>query len=451
MMEILNAVWTSLITENEGVVNILSIPLTFLEIFVSMELFIQILNISCNKRQKILYVILSSTFSCITNLFIPRPYTVYINMITYPIFIYFIFKITVIKSILSEIMPLIIIALFETFIIKIYSVTLNLSYDAMLSIPIHRISPVLIIYLIIFAISFICRKLNLNINIFDNLTSKSKIIILVDLVFGIISIALQFYLIVFYIQNISIYISIFTTLTLLIYFFISFYALSKVSSLESTKQNLEEAKLYNKTLQLLHDNVRAFRHDFSNIIAGIGGYVQTKDMEGLEKYYSQLLVDCQCTNNLTTLSPTLINNPAIYNVLANKYHKADEKGIKIELSIFYDFNKLNIKIYELTRILGILLDNAIEASGDCDKKFINLVIRDEAKYHRQVVLIENTYTNKEVNTDEIFEKGFSTKQGNTGLGLWQVRQMLKKNNNLNLFTSKNEEYFIQSLEIYNNK
>lgn len=46
------------------------------------------------------------------------------------------------------------------------------------------------------------------------------------------------------------------------------------------------------------------------------------------------------------------------------------------------------------------------------------------------------------------KKGFSTKTGNTGLGLWEVRQILKRNDNLNLFTSKDSEYFKQQLEIY---
>ena len=50
-----------------------------------------------------------------------------------------------------------------------------------------------------------------------------------------------------------------------------------------------------------------------------------KDLEGLEKYYRQLLQDCNRVNNLTALSPTVINNPAIYNVVAAKYHRADEK------------------------------------------------------------------------------------------------------------------------------
>ena len=41
-----------------------------------------------------------------------------------------------------------------------------------------------------------------------------------------------------------------------------------------------------------------------------------------------------------------------------------------------------------------------------------------------------------IHTEKIFEKGYSTKEGNTGLGLWEVRQILKKNNNLNLFKGR---------------
>lgn len=212
--------------------------------------------------------------------------------------------------------------------------------------------------------------------------------------------------------------------------------------------NLEEAQLYNKTLQMLQDNTRAFRHDFSNIVQGMAGFIDKNDMEGLKKYYYQLLEDIQHTNNLTSLSPSVVNNPAIYNVLATKYHKADELGIKINLEAFLNMNDLNIKIYEFTRVLGILMDNAIEAAKECDDKIINVTFRKDSRKHMQLLIIENTYTNKDVNTDKIFEKGYSTKKGNTGLGLWEVRQILKKNDNLNLFTTKNSEFFIQQFEIF---
>ena len=76
-----------------------------------------------------------------------------------------------------------------------------------------------------------------------------------------------------------------------------------------TTRKLESAEEYNKTLHILHDNVRGFKHDFDNIVTTIGGYVRTNDMKGLENYYIQLEDNCQRVNNLYLLNPEIINNP----------------------------------------------------------------------------------------------------------------------------------------------
>ena len=102
----------------------------------------------------------------------------------------------------------------------------------------------------------------------------------------------------------------------------------------------------------------------------------------------------------------------------------------------------------LPEYFGILMDNAIEAANECEQKKINVIMRTDTNANRQLLIIENTYNNKDVDTDKIYEKGFSTKENNTGLGLWEVRQILKRNTNLNLFTTKNSDFFIQQLEIY---
>lgn len=185
--------------------------------------------------------------------------------------------------------------------------------------------------------------------------------------------------------------------------------------MQQASEDIETLQLYNKTLSILHDNIRAFKHDFNNIVQAIGGYVSTNDMNGLKQYYYELQEDCQKANNLSALNPDTINNPAIYSILASKYHKADSLGIKVNLEIFIDLNKLNIKIYEFTRILGILLDNAIEATSECNEKIINVSIRKDFNSHRQLLIIENTYNNKDIDTEKIFEKGYSTKDTNTGL------------------------------------
>lgn len=104
---------------------------------------------------------------------------------------------------------------------------------------------------------------------------------------------------------------------------------------------------------------------------------------------------------------------------------------------------MNLLVY-----YGILMDNAIEASSECEEKIINVIIRKDYRSERQLLIIENTYMQKDVDTEKIYEKGFSSKPHNTGLGLWEVRQILKKHNNLNLFTSKDDKFFKQQLEIY---
>ena len=95
-----------------------------------------------------------------------------------------------------------------------------------------------------------------------------------------------------------------------------------------------------------------------------------------------------------------------------------------------------------------LLDNAIEAASECDEKVLNIDFRNDAKNNRNIILIENTYKDKNIDINEIFNKGVSGKENHTGLGLWEIRQILKKNNNVNLHTTKNDKYFSQQLEIY---
>ena len=126
------------------------------------------------------------------------------------------------------------------------------------------------------------------------------------------------------------------------------------------------------------------------------------------------------------------------------------ENIQINLDVFLDLNEIEerMKIYDFTRILGILLDNAIDAAVECEKKIINVTFRKEMSNDMIAVIIQNTYNNKDVDTETIYQKGVSSKANHSGLGLWKIRQILMRNNNLNLFTTKNDEFFTQQFEIF---
>lgn len=448
MMEILQTIWTALTTPNKELLNILILPLHFIEAYISMLLFTTILNINATKKQKFIYVLSMSFVSIFSRLVIPNPFNTFFNVLSIFLLNIFIFKISIFKGILALIIPFITTAILESIFAKIYDSIFKIDYIQATIVPIHRLLISLIIYFMQFIIYLFLKYYKLNFSKFEILNSKKKYLLIANTILGLILIGSQIYIVYFYASVLPFYIILLNLISLITYILFNLYTIFTVSKLETTSTNLEEAQLYNKTLEILQDNTRAFRHDFANILQGMVGYMDKNDMEGLKKYYSQLVDDIQHSNNLTTLSPKVVNNPAIYNVLANKYHKADGLGIKIHLEAFLDMNELDMKIYEFTRVLGILMDNAIEAASECEDKIINVTFRKDTRKHIQLLIVENTYKDKEINTDKIFEKGFSTKEGNTGLGLWEIRQILKKNTNLNLFTTKNSEFFTQQFEIY---
>lgn len=208
---------------------------------------------------------------------------------------------------------------------------------------------------------------------------------------------------------------------------------------------IHKQKLEIKTLNEINDSTRSFRHDFNNIMQAIGGYIQTNNIHDLKEYFSNLVPECFKVNNLYRYHSKLMANSAIYSVIADKYNKAENFKIKMSLNISSDINKINLDSYHLTKILGILLDNAIEASKECPKKIINLSF----KYSdgKELILVENTYLNKNVPIKKIFEKNFSSKLNHSGLGLWEVNKIVSKNKNLNLYTTTDKNFFTQKLEI----
>lgn len=230
--------------------------------------------------------------------------------------------------------------------------------------------------------------------------------------------------------------------------FINIYCLKSRSEISKKEEAVKSLEENNKNLLEITDNMRCFKHDFNNIIQAIDGYIYLDDMKSLQVYIKPLVEECHHVNVVDSLNCKKIDNPAIYGILLDKYRIAEKKNIQMNIEVLEGLKQLNERSYVVSRMLGILLDNAIEASNECDEKIVNVQVLKEPSRKRCIIKIENTYENKEIDTDKIFEKNYSTKKGNTGLGLWKIRDILKKDTSLDLFTSKDEEMFKQQIEIY---
>ena len=447
-VNILNSLWATISTPNESLVSFINMFLLFFEVPLNYYLISNVFNIKFTKKQRNIYFILTGFIAAILTYFIPWPYNIILNYTSAFIILFFIMKLGFIKSLIATFFPSVVFNLVSYLLLNPYLKILSITYDQANTTLLYRLPYSILNYIIILILVLILKYNNITIKVLDNFDKKNKFIITLNLLFGFFILLFQGIITANYMDILPIKYTFLNFGCLLIYFNLSFYTTNKITSLIKTEKKLESSEEYNKTLKILHDNVRSFKHDFNNIVTTIGGFVNTNDLEGLKKYYKQLEEDCEKVNNLYLLNPEIINNPGIYNLLTNKYNDATTKNIKVNLTFLLDLNDLHVKIYEFARMLGILLDNAIEAASECDEKIINIVFRNDSKNNRNLILVENTYKNKDVNIDSIFEKGISGKENHTGLGLWEIREILKKSNNLNLHTSKTEKYFSQQLEIY---
>ena len=453
-MEIFQTIWNALISENEFFIKLNAIPSIFLEACLYMLMFLTLLKIESTKKQQIIFVVVFSIISIFNTFFGIAPYNNLVNVLAMPVLVLLIFKTSVLKAVLSQVIVFIIVVLVSTISITIYSTLLQVPSSASLTVPIHKICISLLLYLSLYTIYKLCKKFNINISLLDKLKKRITFLLVLNFAIGTIAIGTEYYLLFKYIDLIPNALVFFSLFVLSLYFGISLYSLLRTNKLEITAQSLEDQKMYNKTLNTLYDNIRGFKHDFNNIVQAIGGYLSADNLEGLRAYYKDLLEECQINNNLAVLNPELINNPAIYSLLADKYYKAEKASIKLNLEVMADLSNLNIKVYELSRIFGVLLDNSLEAAAKCENKLVNVIFRNDKKHNKVLIIIQNTYINKDINIDRIFEKGYSSKKDDTsnqkhGLGLWEIKKYLEKNTNLDLYTTKNDEFFTQQFEIYN--
>lgn len=454
MLQLLNNIWNLLCSENVFLVNILVLPLYPVESILLMSLFLVILNINATLKQKIAFVVSNTIISIISAVVLTSPFNVLFNYTCMFLLIKFIFKLSLLKSFLSLLISIFTFGMLNILIQNPYLTVLNISADEFMSIPIYRVPYLIFLYFIIFIIYIFFKKfkkIKFNLDLIDILDKKTIFILCINLIIGLSTLCMQLVITSYYIEIVPTIMSIFNFILLISFLGISIYSFSRMIKLASTKMELQNAEEYNKSLEFLYDKVKGFKHDFDNIVASLDGYIETNDIVGLKSYFTEMKKDCQIANNLSLINPRTINNPGIYSLLNSKFQKATNLGVRLDIDFFIKLDEVPINTYKLSRILGILADNAIEEAQKCEEKIVRISLRRENRNHRAVITVENTYSNKNVDISEIFKKGVSSKENHSGIGLWEVSNYVKRSTNLDLYTTKNEQYFKQELFIYDLK
>lgn len=212
------------------------------------------------------------------------------------------------------------------------------------------------------------------------------------------------------------------------------------------KQELESLKRYTESLEKQQQQLSKFRHDYKNLLLSFKeiaksnySVVLTEQIEMLERYSDKYLdkgeFDYKALYN--------IHNEFIKSLLIAKLHQAKKLDITCHFECQKPLYDMMIPIFDCVRILGILLDNAIEAASECDNRLLDLMVyQDDSQIE---FIIKNTYKKLNISIEELQERGISTKKNHSGLGLGTIQEFNQKYPNIFIQYQQEEGFFSAQL------
>lgn len=265
-----------LMNPNAELINIISIPCTLIEIIIYVNMCLVLLNIKTTKKHKYLCISFIFIISIVLTLFIPSPYNIACNTLIFVLAFVLFFKTSILGGFIGFAIPLALTALLEMISSQIYTLIFNKPYVEFASSPLYAISFLLIVYTCLFIMLQFFKHFKVNISLFTNLNKKDSFTILSTVILGFVTIFLELYITAFY-NNILPHGIIFISIVCLIaYFFVSLFNIIKTKQLEVANRDIKNLQVYNNTLKIMYDNIRGFKHDFHNIMNGIGRLYYSK-------------------------------------------------------------------------------------------------------------------------------------------------------------------------------
>ena len=189
-------------------------------------------------------------------------------------------------------------------------------------------------------------------------------------------------------------------------------------------------------------------HEYKNQLMILDGFLEEKKYKQVKEYLNTIIGDQTFGQNYKIKQLSNFPNGGIKGLMYYKINKMEENKIKYFLYVTEDvkknFENIDLNLYkDITKIFGVIIDNAIDACLETKKKEIVIDLKTEDNFI--VINIDNTYENKDIK--KVGKKGYSTKGKGHGFGLSLVKDIIRKNNRLELNSEFNDNYYTHTLFI----
>ena len=181
-------------------------------------------------------------------------------------------------------------------------------------------------------------------------------------------------------------------------------------------QMIEEAY---RQLEELNGTLRRQRHDFMNHIQVIYSLTELDERDSALEYMDRVYDDIQKVGRALKTSI-----PAINALLAAKMADCEEGGIAFVADIKSPWKDMPVPGWEMCRVLGNLIDNAMDAMKDAPEPRLLIRLSESVQSYTFVIANNGPMIQPSI-AERIFQRGFSTKGEGRGMGLSIVRGIME--------------------------
>lgn len=284
---------------------------------------------------------------------------------------------------------------------------------------------------------------------FNKIVSKNN----KDWIYVFICIILVILLITFNEYNLKSSVEFYINIFITIFMFISIiYVVYNKIQKKAFENKYNEVMEYVTRYEKIINEQGKKNHEYNNQLMVLKGYLDKPDR--LKDYLELIIGEHKTGQNYTVKQLGFLPDGGIKGLLYHKLSKMEEEGIKPYLYVDQSMQELSEDIFDIktcqdiTKILGVFIDNAIDASSKAEQKEVEIDFKVQKDC--LIISVANTYDNK-TDVNKIGKKGYSTKGAGHGFGLSIVKDISKNNPNIESFSDISDNKFKQTVLIYYKK
>lgn len=232
-------------------------------------------------------------------------------------------------------------------------------------------------------------------------------------------------------------------------FILCLYIMKKNSELERIQKDDENLLEYMDKLEGMYEEMRIFKHDYLNILSTLNHYIMDEDMESLKSYFqSQIMPDSVDFSGKGSILSKLSNIKIreLKGLIYSKLVIALNLQLSVTLEIRNEISQVTMNTLDLCKVLGIFLDNALDAAKQYGAGEIILAIMDNENHI--TTIISNSSVTEKINVQKIYAKSYTTKADHSGIGLYSAKTIIDRYPNVTHSTQARNFMFTQTLHIY---